>query len=129
MDRLLSIALVIIIGLLGAITISFCQIGVTTPRDDSTERIACEVSDESTEDRVTEVDGVRFEIVVPQRIINIPSKEPNDSTNIKFGLKITNNSLKPYIFSRFRSRSLNTIAPNGEKLEWIRGRTNVLSPE
>jgi hypothetical protein len=124
MGRLLSLALVFLLSILGVMAISFFEISVTTPVNNNTERLACEIADTSTEDRVTEVDGVRFEIVVPQRIITIPPKKPDAFTEVKFGLKITNNSPKPYIFSQYKSLWLNIIAANGEKLAWGRQRSH-----
>jgi hypothetical protein len=118
MGRLLSLILVFIVAFLGAMAISFFEVSMTAPVDKNTERVACEIADISTENRVTEVDGVRFEIVVPQRIITIPPKEPDTSIDIEFELKITNNSSTQKIFSHFFTLNLDIIAPNSKKLNW-----------
>lgn len=45
-----------------------------------------------------EVNGVRFETVVPKKVLTIPTKQVGAITPIEFGLRVTNLSSVPYGF-------------------------------
>ncbi|MDY6782420.1 MAG: hypothetical protein SW833_07695 [Cyanobacteriota bacterium] len=55
----------------------------------------------STNSQAVEVEGICFETIVPQTTWRIPENEPDASTPIELGMKITNNSSTPYRFTRF----------------------------
>lgn len=51
----------------------------------------------STNSNTVEVDGIRFETLVPERELIIPTKD-NTKTPVQFGIRITNLSEIPYRF-------------------------------
>ncbi|WP_449419520.1 hypothetical protein [Phormidium nigroviride] len=59
---------------------------------------------ESIDSNSGEVDGMRFETVMPERVLTIPENLSSTSTPVQFGIKVTNFSLFPYpsgFFTRF----------------------------
>ena len=59
------------------------------------------ISMESTENNGVEVNGVRFEILVPERVWTIPPNQPGAETPVKIGMRITNHNSQAFRFSRF----------------------------
>lgn len=57
-------------------------------------------SKKSTKSNSVEVDGIRFETLVPEREILIPTKD-GDKTPVQFGIRVTNLSEIPYRFVFF----------------------------
>jgi hypothetical protein len=53
----------------------------------------------ATNKNSVEVDGIRFETLVPQQLLTIPQKQPDAITSVQFGLRVTNGSLIPYRFN------------------------------
>jgi hypothetical protein len=70
---------------------------------------------------VVEVDGIQFRTVMPERVIRIPSKQPGAKTQVKFGIRITNNTessqqfllffVRPE-FLKINHRKLQRFGPN-----------------
>lgn len=58
-------------------------------------------SKKSTNNKTVEVDGIRFETLVPEREILIPTKH-DDKTPVQFGIRVTNLSEITYRFIFFR---------------------------
>lgn len=50
---------------------------------------------------VLEVDGIRFETLVPQRVLTVPKNQTNANTPVQFGIRVTNLSPTPYRFKFF----------------------------
>jgi len=59
---------------------------------------------ESSDNNAVEVDGVRFETILSDRLLTVPIKrtKQNDRTSVVLGLSITNNTSTPYSFSCFQ---------------------------
>jgi hypothetical protein len=51
-----------------------------------------------------EVDGIRFEIIIPEIVFVLPIRQakPGNNTSVHLGLRITNNTSQPYCFSFYR---------------------------
>ena len=54
----------------------------------------------SIKNKTIEVDGIRFETLVPEREVLIPTKD-GDTTPVKFGIRVTNLLTIPYRFKFF----------------------------
>lgn len=59
---------------------------------------------ESTDNNAVEVDGVRFETILSDRLWTVPIKitKQDDPTSVALGFSITNNTSTPYYFSCFQ---------------------------
>jgi RNA polymerase sigma-70 factor (ECF subfamily) len=71
---------------------------------------------------VVEKDGVRFELLVPQREWSIPEDKPGARSTIKLALRITNRTNNPLRFTRFDSLSVWMVGPDGKELTRSGGR-------
>lgn len=59
---------------------------------------------ESNDSNAVEVDGIRFEIVMPERVLRIPLKQSEAKTQVQFGVRITNNTATTHRFLLFYAR-------------------------
>ena len=59
---------------------------------------------ESSDNNAVEVDGVRFETILSDRLLTVPIKitKQDDRTSVVLGFSITNNTSTPYYFSCFQ---------------------------
>ncbi|VXD25180.1 hypothetical protein PL8927_840003 [Planktothrix serta PCC 8927] len=53
--------------------------------------------------KAVEVDGIRFETLVPQPTINVAFTQPEINISVQIGMQITNNTLTPFRFTSFDS--------------------------
>src|SRR5262249_23306926 len=74
---------------------------------------------------VTEKDGVKCEILVPDRVWTIP-EQPAGRTEIRFGLRITNTTNKPIRFTRFDTLHPVAVGPDGKAMTRSGGRNETL---
>jgi RNA polymerase sigma factor (sigma-70 family) len=63
-----------------------------------------------------EKDGLRFEILVPNRVWEIPENRPRAHTPVALSLQITNTTKKPLRFSRFGTLFPEMTGPDGKAL-------------
>ncbi len=98
-------------------------------REGNADAPAVEHRRPAREDRqnVVEKDGVRFEILVPEREWLIPENRDGVRTPIKLGLRITNETNKPLRFTRFDTLYPEMTGPDGKPLQPSGGR-NVTLP-
>jgi hypothetical protein len=68
------------------------------------ERIANMSSCESNNDNTVQLDGIQFETVMPERVLQIPPKLPSAKIQVQFGIQITNNTANPRNFLLFAAR-------------------------
>ena len=52
----------------------------------------------SIDSNTVQIDGVRFELIMPERVLPIPENKPEATTPIKLGLRITNKTATPLHF-------------------------------
>ncbi|MBW4648360.1 MAG: hypothetical protein KME06_06625 [Kastovskya adunca ATA6-11-RM4] len=90
-------------------------------------------SEQSSDSNAVEVDGIRFETVVPERVLSIPKKNvvqkllyvlqclsptlpqhPYPSVSVQIGLRITNNTSTPLRFSFYFTLSPELIGVDGQ---------------
>jgi hypothetical protein len=59
---------------------------------------------ESSDNNAVEVDGIRFETILSNRMLTVPIKKTSqdDYTSVQLGFSITNNTSTPYYFSCFQ---------------------------
>lgn len=110
---LFGLALVIF----GAMAQSHVPRGLTAPSDVAIERVANMTTGESFDSNSVEVDGIRFETLVPERVLPIPANRPDAKTPVKLGLRITNQTQKPTRFTRYDTLFPLLLGPNGQRLE------------
>ena len=65
-----------------------------------------------------ELDGVHFEVILPQHLLTIPPDQPNAATPVKLGIRITNHQLKPRRFDRYLTISMNLKGEDGKTFDW-----------
>ncbi|MDY7002661.1 MAG: hypothetical protein SWX82_01450 [Cyanobacteriota bacterium] len=63
-------------------------------------------------DKVIEVDGIRFETILPETVLNLPEKKSGVETSVKIGIRITNNSNTDFYFNFYSTLIPQLIAPN-----------------
>lgn len=93
-------ALSLVFGFFGVIVLSHVPRGVTAPSDVEMGRVANMASFESTDSNGVEVDGIRFETLVPETVWTIPESQPGASTPVQLGIRMINNRSIPVQFNR-----------------------------
>jgi hypothetical protein len=79
------------------------------------ERVAKMTSFESNEINGVEVDNVRFETVVSERVLTIPEAKRGVYTTVQLGIRISNNTQTLFYFSSYvYSMFPEMIAPDGQ---------------
>jgi hypothetical protein len=80
-----------------------------------------------TDKNCVEVDGIRFETLVPEAVLNIPIKECGTQVGVELaGIRITNNTLNPTLFSFYATVKPEMIGTDGQVLfrgyfsDWLR---------
>lgn len=72
-------------------------------------------SSESNNSNAVEVDGIRFETVVSERVLTIPEAKRGVYTPVQLGIRISNNTQTPFYFSSYvYSMFPEMIAPDGQ---------------
>lgn len=75
---------------------------------------------ESNNSNAVEVDGIRFETVVSERVLTIPEAKRGVYTRVQLGIRITNNTHTSFYFSSYvYSMFPEMIAPDGQVM--VRG--------
>jgi hypothetical protein len=101
MRHFLAIGLTFALFFLGTIAISHVPRGLTAHEDVGIERAVNMTSGKSFDSNAVEIDGIRFETVMPKRILPIPAMQPDATTPVEFGIRITNNTPTPRRFLLF----------------------------
>jgi len=78
------------------------------------------ISFESSHSNAIEVDGIRFEVVVPNQTLSIPENRPDVHTTWRLGVRVTNNNSLPRRVSKYaltpQFRGLNGDVIFGQEL-------------
>ncbi|WP_293299061.1 hypothetical protein [Microcoleus sp. PH2017_11_PCY_U_A] len=85
---------------------------------------------ESTNKNAVEIDGIRFEILVPNRVWLIPENQPDVNTLIQLAIRITNNSPSPIrlpFFDPLLVIPLEIVEADGKVLQSKGGRDRLLN--
>jgi|GEM_PF-6764495 len=72
----------------------------------ATEFITLRVASSVRESTAIEIDGVRFEVLVPEQQVLIPPRQPGAETPVSLTLRITNHSDRAYQFTPFKTLRL-----------------------
>ena len=70
-----------------------------------------------TDRNAVEVDGVRFETVVPEKLLMIPENERGTETSVQIGMSITNNTQTPFRFDFFATLIPELVRADGQALQ------------
>lgn len=63
-------------------------------------------------DKVIEVDGIRFETILPETVLSLPEKIDGVETSVKIGIRIINNSNTDFYFNFYSTLIPQIITPN-----------------
>jgi len=130
MRNFMAIVLAAIFGFLGALGISYIPKGLTAPLNLGIGSTANLTSLEPNDNNAVEVDGIRFEILMPERVLKIPDKQLDTETPVKIGIRITNNTEKPVrfpTFDPFMVIGLGIVGSDGKYLKIGGGRNLLLN--
>lgn len=128
MRNFLLFCLALALVLVGEIALSHESL-FTVPKNALIERVANMTSGASSDSNAVEVDGIRFEIIVPERVWIIPDNQPDAATKVRIGIRITNQTQTSRRFSRFFTLVPELMGPNGEALELDGGGDSVFPPK
>jgi len=100
-------------------------------RDLSADRVAQLKIADSTDNKVTEVDGVQLEILMPERELIIPNErhKPRISTSAKIGIRITNTTALPLRFTLFNTLVVELLGANGYRVHIGVSRDVTIAPQ
>jgi|GEM_PF-1519068 len=87
--------LTVVLIFFGIIVLSHTPIIVMAREKVEAERVVYMSSFKSNSNNTVQVDGIQFETVMPERVYQIPPKEPGAKTQVQFGIRITNNTANP----------------------------------
>ena len=113
----------------GAMAQSHVPRGLTAPSDVAIESVANITSGESFDSNAVEVDGIRFETLVSERVLTIPANQPGVETPVKLGIRITNNTPTPLRFNFFNALSPEIVAPHGQAVGRSHASDLLLEPK
>ncbi|BAZ14552.1 hypothetical protein NIES4071_63960 [Calothrix sp. NIES-4071] len=80
------------------------------------------------DDNAVEVEGIRFETLLPERTLILPEKKRGIDTRLQIGILITNNTRIPVRFSFFSTLIPQLIEANGQQLKRWYSRTGTKRP-
>lgn len=64
-----------------------------------------------------EVDGIRFETLVPEKLLTIPENMREAETSVQIGMSITNNTQTPFRFNFFATLIPELVGADGQALQ------------
>ena len=76
-----------------------------------------------------EVDGIRFELIMPERVLSIPVNQANVKTPVQLGMRITNNTSTPHRFTRFDTIYPIILGTDGKYIQNNGGRDGTIAPQ
>jgi hypothetical protein len=97
MHKLFRMIFNVFLGIVLAVVLQHFFIEQIAPKDIRAMEITQMVSTDSTGNNFTEVDGIRFETLVPNPVLKIP--DYGEEVIAQFGVRITNQSAVPYRFN------------------------------
>ncbi|MCC5665111.1 hypothetical protein LC653_14595 [Nostoc sp. CHAB 5784] len=104
MRHLRATVLAVVLMFFGIIVLSHTPISVMAHEKIEAEKVAYMSSFKSNSNNTVQVDGIQFETMMPERVLRIPPKPSDAKTQVKFGIRITNNTAKPCNFLLFAAR-------------------------
>ncbi|GGA25978.1 hypothetical protein [Okeania sp. KiyG1] len=79
--------------------------------------------------RAIEVDGIRFETILPETVLTFPEKKGDIRIPVQIGIRINNNTPNSLRFSFYRTLSGEIVTPNGQIVSGIYRLLGVKSPK
>ncbi|MEK0195012.1 MAG: hypothetical protein EAZ78_21440 [Oscillatoriales cyanobacterium] len=76
-----------------------------------------------------EVDGIRFETLMPERLLTVLNKRRNAESSVQIGIRITNNTLTPFHFSFYNTFIPDLAMPDGRVLRGSYNRNLLIEPK
>jgi hypothetical protein len=81
-----------------------------------------------SDNSVVEVDGIRFETLMPERTLNVPLTQPNASISVQIGICITNQTAIPIRFNLFATLIPRLMGADGQAIHGGRSRLGTIRP-
>lgn len=75
-----------------------------------------------------EVDSIRFETLLPRRVLTVPEKKRGAETLVQLGISITNNTPNPLRFSFYAALTPEIVGPDGQILRKGRASNMLIGP-
>ncbi|MCL1475564.1 hypothetical protein [Argonema antarcticum] len=107
------LALALVLG--GEIALSHESL-FTVPKNEIVEKVANITPVASIDSNGVEVDGIRFETVIPERVWRIPENKPGATTPVPLGISVTNNTSTPLYFSFYSDMLPDLVGSDGQSL-------------
>jgi hypothetical protein len=104
MRNLGAIVLAVVLVFFGTMVLSHVLRRLIAPKDVVLERVFKMTSNESSNSNTIDVDDIKFETMMPERVVQIPPKLPEAKTQVQFGIRITNKTAIPHRFLLFSAR-------------------------
>jgi hypothetical protein len=131
MKSLLIFCSAIALILLTGIARSYSPSELNSKGDANIDRVAQLKIADSTDNKVTEVDGVQLEILMPERELIIPNERHNRRiyTAAKIGIRITNTTALPLRFTLFNTLVVELSGANGYRVHIGVSRDVTIAPQ
>ncbi|HAG85038.1 MAG TPA: hypothetical protein DCL61_28780 [Cyanobacteria bacterium UBA12227] len=113
MRNFVALILALVLGFVGAMLSSYIPKEFTAYSQAIMGNKDELISPELANSNAVEVDGIRFEILVPERVWIIPANQPDAGTPVKLGIRITNSTQQPLRFTQFETIAVEIIAKDG----------------
>lgn len=112
---LFCLALILVL-IEGGIAHFYVPPGLSATEDIGKGKVAGLISVEPTASNAVEVDGVRFETAIAERVCLIPENKPGVATYVQLGISITNNRSNPLYFSFYSDMLPDLVRSDGQSL-------------
>ncbi|MFB2920073.1 MULTISPECIES: hypothetical protein [Aerosakkonema] len=89
---------------------------LSATEDFGIRKVASLMPVESTDSNAVEVDGIRFETAIPERVWRIPENKPGVATSVQLGISVTNNTSNPLYFSFYNYMLPELVKSDGQSL-------------
>ncbi len=101
----------------------------TGPKNAIMERVANMTSGELNDSNAVEVDGIRFENLVPEPISIAPASQQETNIPVELGIRITNNTSIPWRFNFYTTITPEIVRADGQAVQIAFLRIRRLKPK
>ncbi len=101
---------------------------LTAHEDGVVESVANIISQTSNNSNTVEVNGIRFEILMMDRVLTVPANQPGANTPALLGLRIANNTSAPVRFLFYSTPIPELLSPDGQLLQGGRSSDFIKKP-
>lgn len=128
MRNFLAFVLALTLVFWGKMLLNPVSKGIAASSDEGIGKAAELTYVNSTDSNAVEKDGIRFEILMPERVLTIPTNQPEDRIRIKLGIRIINQKPNPIRINWINSVFPELVGADGTALKMLGGK-NVFIAE